>query len=91
MGGQAAVTGHVEIGDHVIVGGRGGISKNVPPNEVMWGSPVSTTMRQAKEEIASVRRLPKLVERVKRLEHLVNSAPKQSSGNQTLEAEAAPR
>lgn len=68
MGGQCATVGHIEIGDQATIGARSGISKSVAPKEVMWGSPVAAPMREAKEELAAVRRLPKLIERVKRLE-----------------------
>lgn len=90
MGGQAAVVGHVEIGDHVIVAARGGISKNVPPNQTMFGY-VAMPMQEAKEQFVLARRLPKLFERLKKLEQIVNSSLKVVSGNQTLEPEAARR
>ncbi len=67
LAGQCGVVGHIEIGDRVIAGAKTGISKNIPAGEIIWGSP-SQPMREAKEQIAMVRRLPKLIERVKRLE-----------------------
>ena len=47
---------------------KSGISKSVPPGEVHWGSP-AMPIKEAKEQLAYVRRLPKLYERVKRLEN----------------------
>jgi UDP-3-O-[3-hydroxymyristoyl] glucosamine N-acyltransferase len=89
MGGQAAVVGHVEIGDQVTVAARGGISKSVAPNQTMFGY-VAMPMQEAKEQFVLQRRLPKFVERLKKLEQLVNSASKLPSGNQTLESDAPP-
>ena len=68
LGGQAAAVGHIEIGDRVMVGARGGVSKSVEPGKVLWGSPVAMPIREAKEQLALLRRLPKLFQRVKRLE-----------------------
>jgi UDP-3-O-[3-hydroxymyristoyl] glucosamine N-acyltransferase len=90
MGGQAAVVGHVEIGDQVIVAARGGISKNVAPNQTMFGY-VAMPMQEAKEQFVLARRLPKLFDRLKKLEQIVNSGTKPTSGNQSLEPEGAPR
>lgn len=67
IAGQVGIVGHIEIGDQVIVAAKSGISKNIPAKEVVWGSP-SLPMREAKEQLAYIRRLPKLYERVKKLE-----------------------
>ena len=67
IAGQVGIVGHIEIGDQAIVAAKSGISKNIPAKEVVWGSP-SLPMREAKEQLALVRRLPKLYDRVKRLE-----------------------
>ncbi len=70
MAGQTAVVGHVEIGDQAIVAARSGISKNLAAKEIVWGSP-AVPMREAKEQMACTRRLPKLFARVKQLEAAV--------------------
>ena len=67
LAGQVGLVGHIEIGDEVVVGAQGGISKSVPAKAVMWGCP-AVPLDEAKEQIALTRRLPKLVERVKKLE-----------------------
>ena len=67
IAGQVGIVGHVEIGDQVIVAAKSGISKNIAAKEVIWGSP-SQPMRDAKEQLACIRRLPKLYDRVKKLE-----------------------
>ena len=67
IAGQVGIVGHIEIGDQVIVAAKSGISKNIAAKEVVWGSP-SLPIREAKEQLAYIRRLPKLFERVKTLE-----------------------
>ncbi len=67
LAGQAGIVGHIEIGDQAIVAAKAGVSKDVPAKEVWFGYPAEP-LDQAKESIAYVRRLPKLVERVKKLE-----------------------
>jgi UDP-3-O-[3-hydroxymyristoyl] glucosamine N-acyltransferase len=75
LAGQSAVVGHVEIGDQVVVAARGAVSKNTAPKQVLWGAP-AVPIREAKEQMASQRRLPKLLERVKRLEQLLEASAK---------------
>ena len=67
IAGQVGIVGHIEIGDQVIVAAKSGISKNIAAKEVVWGSP-SQPLREAKEQLACIRRLPKLFDRVKKLE-----------------------
>ena len=67
IAGQVGIVGHIEIGDQVIVAAKSGISKNIAAKEVVWGSP-SLPIREAKEQLAYMRRLPKLYDRVKKLE-----------------------
>ena len=67
IAGQVGIVGHIEIGDQVIVAAKSGISKNIAAKQVVWGSP-SQPLREAKEQLACIRRLPKLFERVKKLE-----------------------
>ncbi len=70
VAGQSGIVGHIEIGDAAIIAARSGVSKAVAAKEVVWGTP-AMPMREAKELNACVRRLPKLGERVKRLEHQI--------------------
>ena len=66
MGGQVGITGHVEIGDGTAIGAQSGISKSTPGG-VWFGSP-AVPLAEAKQQIAWVRRLGKLVARVKEIE-----------------------
>ncbi len=78
MAGQSGVVGHVEIGEQAVIGGGSGVTKSVAAGEVMFGYPAAP-MREAKEQIALIRRLPKLVERVKRLEENAKFAPRETN------------
>lgn len=39
VGGQAGLVGHLNIGDNVMIGAQSGVSEDVPPNQVVSGSP----------------------------------------------------
>jgi UDP-3-O-[3-hydroxymyristoyl] glucosamine N-acyltransferase len=67
LAGQVGVVGHVEIGDQVIIAAKSGASKDVPPKSVLFGI-IGEPIKQAKENIVHLRRLPKLVERIKKME-----------------------
>jgi UDP-3-O-[3-hydroxymyristoyl] glucosamine N-acyltransferase len=68
LGGQVGTVGHIEIGDGTQIAAKSGVSKNVPPGQVFWGSP-AMPIREAKEQMARVGRLEKLFERVRKLEN----------------------
>ena len=67
LAGQVGVAGHIEIGDGVTVGAKAGVSKSVKPGQTVWGTPIKPIM-EAKRIEASMRKLPELLKRVKKLE-----------------------
>ena len=67
LAGQAGVAGHVEIGDFSVVAAKSGVSKSVPAHSKLLGL-IGEPLEEARAHIALIRRLPKLVERVKKLE-----------------------
>ena len=67
LAGQVGVVGHIEIGDHTTVAAQSGVSKTLGAQQVVFGSP-ALPMRESKERLAYLGRLPKLFQRVKRLE-----------------------
>ncbi len=77
LAGQVGVVGHIEIGDQAIVAAQSGLSKSIAAKEVVFGSP-AVPMREAKERLAYLGRLPKLFERVKRMEQISGTEPKSS-------------
>jgi UDP-3-O-[3-hydroxymyristoyl] glucosamine N-acyltransferase len=67
IGGQAGIIGHIEIGDDTAIGAQSGISKNISGG-AWWASP-AVPLAEAKQHLAWVRRLGKLIERVKAIEN----------------------
>lgn len=77
LAGQVGIVGHVEIGDQVIVAAKSGVSKSVAPKEVYFGYP-ATPIKEQKEQLACISRLPKLYARVKKVEQFLDSQAKSS-------------
>lgn len=67
LAGQVGVVGHIEIGDHAIVAAQSGVNKSLEAEEFVFGTP-ALPMRETKERLAYLGRLPKLFDRVKNLE-----------------------
>lgn len=67
LAGQVGVIGHLDIGDGARVGAQSGVAKSVPAGKTVFGSPARDIMETKRIE-ASMRRLPELLQRVKRLE-----------------------
>ncbi len=66
LAGQSGIVGHITIGDNAIVAAQAGVSKSVPPNTQVWGSPAKPLAR-AKRINACVQRLPELVKTIEAL------------------------
>ena len=77
LAGQVGVVGHIEIGDETIVAAQSGVSKSLGPKQVVFGYP-AMPLREAKEQLARIGRLPKLYERVKKLEQITGAPPNSS-------------
>jgi len=75
LAGQAGLVGHIELGDQVIVGAKSGVSKSIPAREFVFGIP-AVPDKEFKIRAARVNRLGKLIERVKKLEQLLDSNEK---------------
>ena len=74
LAGQVGVVGHIEIGDETVVAAQSGVSKSLGPKQVVFGYP-AIPLREAKEQLARIGRLPKLYERVKKLEQITGTRP----------------
>ena len=66
IGGQVGIIGHIEIGDNTAIGAQSGVSKNISGG-AWWMTP-ATPLAEVKEQMAWVRRLGKLFERVTTIE-----------------------
>jgi UDP-3-O-[3-hydroxymyristoyl] glucosamine N-acyltransferase len=67
LGGQSAVRDHVSIGEEAMVAACSGIAEDVEPRTVVSGLP-ALPHRQSLREQAALRRLPALVDQVRKLQ-----------------------
>lgn len=67
LGGQAGVIGHLVLGDGVKVTAQAGVFRDVPPGEIVAGTPARPNREHLRSR-AGLERIPKLVERVRLLE-----------------------
>lgn len=72
LAGQAGLAGHLQVGDGAIVGAQAGVMKDVPPKDFVMGSPAMSHL-QAKKMIAATIALPKLKEKVRQLEAVLQA------------------
>lgn len=77
LAGQSGVVGHVTVGDNTIVAARGGVTSDVAPGSVVSGFPAKPHMEE-KRILACLTRLPKLFQRVLRLEKAVEELSRKS-------------
>ncbi|MDP3791194.1 MAG: UDP-3-O-(3-hydroxymyristoyl)glucosamine N-acyltransferase [Candidatus Omnitrophota bacterium] len=76
FGGQVGVADHVKIGDFVMAGAKTGISKSFPvPKTILFGYP-ARQVDKARDMIACTGLLPKLFERVRKLEAKIKELEK---------------
>lgn len=75
LGGQVGVADHITVGSDVIAAGKSGISSNVPPGRIMMGNP-AMKMDLNVEAYKALRRLPRLVAKVTRLEKALQTVIK---------------
>jgi UDP-3-O-[3-hydroxymyristoyl] glucosamine N-acyltransferase len=67
LGGQVGVAGHLDLADRAMATAQSGITKDLEPGSVQSGSP-SRDRREHLRQLASLGRLPELLEEVRRLE-----------------------
>ncbi len=67
FGGQTGTVGHITIGGNSVYAARSGITNNMPENSFCAGFPVQTHAEWLRMQ-ASLKKLPELVKKVRRLE-----------------------
>lgn len=80
LGGQSGVAGHISVGDNVVAAGRAAITKPVPANKVVYGNPAGDRIERQRE-VVSLRRLPALIETVKKLSERIQCLEAQSKND----------
>lgn len=71
LAGQVGVAGHLEIEDRVVVSAQSGVSKTLEAGGMFMGSP-AVPAGEYREQVAYLRRLHKLTDRVQKLEQRPN-------------------
>ena len=79
IGGQAGIAGHISIGDHVTVVGQSGVIEDLPPDQIVSGTPQMPHRRWLRVQ-ACIPQLPEmrktitsLVHRIKKLEEVIKN------------------
>ena len=70
IGGQAGIVGHIRIGDGVMAAARSGVHKNIPPGQIVAGSPHMPHREWLKME-ACLPKLPEMRETLAALQRRV--------------------
>jgi UDP-3-O-[3-hydroxymyristoyl] glucosamine N-acyltransferase len=71
---QVGVTDHVRVGKGATLGGRAGVTNDIPEGAVVSGFPARPHSQARRTQVLTTR-LPELYERVRRLETLNNLVP----------------
>jgi UDP-3-O-[3-hydroxymyristoyl] glucosamine N-acyltransferase len=72
LAGQVGIADHITMGDGSTAAARTGISKDVQPNQVVWGAP-NRPIKQVMRELASIPKLPALLRQVKKMLKQINA------------------
>jgi UDP-3-O-[3-hydroxymyristoyl] glucosamine N-acyltransferase len=72
LGGQVGVRDHIEIGDNVMVGSQSGVGKDIPPNQVVTGSP-TLPHKDYLRTVLTVPKLPEMWRKIGQLEAKVRA------------------
>ena len=71
LAGQSGLVGHIELGDNVIVGAQAGVTKSIPKNIFVVGSP-ARPHNEAKKIFVGWAKLPELMKEVSELKEKVD-------------------
>lgn len=66
LAGQVGIADNIEIGAGVMVGAQSGVINNVPPGKQLAWTP-AVERKEALRAVASILRLPTVIEQVKKL------------------------
>jgi UDP-3-O-[3-hydroxymyristoyl] glucosamine N-acyltransferase len=88
---QVGITDHVRVGKGATLGGRAGVTNDVPPKTVVSGFPARPHSEARRTQVL-VTRLPELYERIRRLETKNGLAPlrKKKDGGRSKEENELP-
>ena len=78
FGGQVGTVGHIHIGGNSVYAARSGISKNMPEGFFGAGFPIQTHSEWLRHQ-AALKKVPELLEKIRRLEHELETIKKNFS------------
>ena len=78
VGGQAGIKDHVTVGDGVMLAAQVGIYRNVPDRSIMAGAVPAMPHKLFVRVQSVMKRLPELLERVRRLERVLEGKTKET-------------
>ena len=67
IAGQAGLVGHIKIGDHVTIAAQSGVTRSVPSNTQIFGTPAQEAGRRRRIEVL-LRNIDRIVDRIAALE-----------------------
>ena len=79
VGGQAGFAGHLEVGDGARVAARTAVTRDIPAGRDVAGHP-ALPHREWKRQTAALRKVPEVLERLRRLERAPGEASGEDSG-----------
>jgi UDP-3-O-[3-hydroxymyristoyl] glucosamine N-acyltransferase len=76
VGGQAGIRDHIKVGNGVMLAAQVGVYRNIPDGSIMSGSVPAMPHKLFGRVQSAFKRLPEILDRVRRLEKLVQSQDK---------------
>ncbi len=73
VGGQAGIRDHIKVGERVMLAAQVGVYRNIPDGSIMSGSVPAMPHKMFGRVQSAFKRLPEILERVRRLEKIVQS------------------
>ena len=70
MGGKSGTSGHLEIGDDVIIGAQAGVIRTIPAGSQVMGTPAIDLTSWKKNQVL-LSKLPELLNKLKELEEKI--------------------
>ncbi len=67
IGGQVGSAGHLSVGNNSVIYAQSGLAKSFPEGSTIFGTPAKD-FNDARRELLHIMRLPKMLERIKKLE-----------------------
>ncbi|WP_348664026.1 UDP-3-O-(3-hydroxymyristoyl)glucosamine N-acyltransferase [Chlamydia vaughanii] len=83
IGGQAGITGHISITDHVIMMAQTGVTKSICSPGIYGGAP-ARPYQEIHRQVAKIRNLPRLEERVSLLEEKLKGSVANTEETHTI-------